>query len=179
LAGLSAADLRRLFGLLNDELAGSETKGELYLVGGAVMCLAYSTRSSTEDVDGTFKPTAKVREAAARVAVSSNQPADWLNDAVKGYLSERGTFREWLELSNLKIMVAQPEYLLAMKCLAFRIGPEFHDEEDIRFLLRLLNLPTYEKALETITQFYPLQKFPQKTLYALEELMSERQNAGG
>jgi hypothetical protein len=70
-------------------------------------------------------------------------------------------------------MTAQPEYLLAMKCLAFRIGAEFHDEEDVRFLLRLLNISTYDKALEIIARFYPLQRFPQKTLYALQELLPE------
>lgn len=171
MAGLSATDLRRLFGLLNDELARSETKGELFLVGGAVMCLAHSARPSTEDVDGYFKPAAAVREAAARVAISANQQADWLNDAVKGYLSEHEKYSPWLELSNLVVMVAQPEYLLAMKCLAFRIGAEFHDEEDVRFLLRLLDISTYDKAIETIARFYPLQRFPQKTLYALQELL--------
>lgn len=173
MAGLSAADLRRLFGLLNDELARSETKGELYLVGGAVMCLAHSARPSTEDVDGYFKPAAAVREAAARVAVSTHQQADWLNDAVKGYLSERNDFRPWLELSHLRVMVAQPEYLLAMKCLAFRIGAEFHDEDDVRFLLRLLDIRSYAKALEVITRYYPRERFPQKTLYALAELLPE------
>lgn len=173
MAGLSAAELRSLFGLLNEELARSATKGELYLVGGAVMCLAYSARSSTEDVDGYFKPATEVRAAAARVAVNTNQSTDWLNDAVKGYLSEREAFSTWLELSNLRIMIAQPEYLLAMKCLAFRIGAEFHDEEDIRFLLRLLNISSYAKALEKISQFYPLARFPQKTLYALQEILPE------
>lgn len=171
MAGLSAADLRRLFGLLNDELARLATKGELYLVGGAVMCLAHSARPSTEDVDGHFKPATVVREAAARVAVNANQQAGWLNDAVKGYLSERGTYNPWLELSHLLVMVAQPEYLLAMKCLAFRIGAEFHDEEDIRFLLRLLNISTYGKAVDIIARFYPLERFPQKTLCALQELL--------
>ncbi len=46
--------------------------------------------------------------------------------------SERGEYRTWLDLSHLRVMVAQPEYLLAMMCLAFRIGAEFHDEDDIR-----------------------------------------------
>ena len=171
MAGLSVTDLRRLFGLLNEELARSETKGELYLVGGAVMCLAYSARPSTEDVDGYFKPAAAVREAAARVAASTNRQADWLNDAVKGYLSERGDYRPWLELSHLRIMVAQPGYLLAMKCLAFRIGAEFHDEDDVRFLLRLLDIRSYAKAVEVITHYYPQERFPPKTLYALAELL--------
>jgi len=174
MAGLSARELRRLFALLNDELAAAGVKGEFYLVGGAVMCLAYAARPSTEDVDGYFLPAQEVREAAARVAVAAGTAPDWLNDAVKGYLSERGEYRPWLELGNLRVLVAQPEYLLAMKCLAFRIGAEFHDEEDVRFLLRLLDIRSYEKALEVVTRYYPMERFPQKTLYALQELMPGR-----
>jgi hypothetical protein len=169
--GLSAKDLRRLFGELNDELANADCKGELYLVGGAVMCLAYAARPSTEDVDAYFRPAREVREAAARVAARAGRAADWLNDAVKGYLSERGDYRPWLELSHLRVMMALPEYLLAMKCLAFRIGAEFHDEDDVRFLLRLLDIRSCAKAVEIITRYYPLERFPQKTLYALSELL--------
>jgi len=168
---LSAKDLRRLFGLLDEELAKAGTEGELFLVGGAVMCLAYAMRPSTEDVDALFRPAAAVREAAARVAARAGLPADWLNDAVKGFLSERGEFRTWLELGHLRVMVAQPEYLLAMKCLALRIGAEFHDEDDIRYLLRHLGVAKYDKAIEIVTRYYPLERFPQKTLYALGELL--------
>src|SRR5260370_35573369 len=75
-----------------------------------------------------------VREAAARVAVQAMVKADWLNDAVKGSMSPRGDFAPFLELDHLRIMMAHPEYLLAMKCLAMRIGAEFHDEDGIRFL---------------------------------------------
>ena len=171
MAGLAAADLRRLFGLLNEELVRVESEGELFLVGGAVMCLAYAVRPSTQDVDAFFRPAGEVRAAAARVAIRAGLEPDWLNDAVKGYLSERGDFRSWLELSNLRVMIAQPGYLLAMKCLAFRIGAEFHDEDDIRYLLRHLDLKSYDKAVELVTRYYPLERFPQKTLYALGELL--------
>ncbi len=61
-----------------------------------------------------------------------------------------------------------------MKCLSFRIGAEFHDEDDVRYLLRHLDIGTYEQALATIARFYPLDRFPQKTLYALEELLPRR-----
>ena len=171
MAGLSARELRRLFDLLNEELAAIDAKGELFLAGGAVMCLAYSARPSTQDVDAVFRPAAEVRAAAARVAARASIAPDWLNDAVKGFLSSRGEFRPWLELSHLRIMVALPEYLLAMKCLALRIGAEFHDEDDIRYLLRHLGVTTYDKALEIVTRYYPLERFPQKTLYALNELL--------
>jgi hypothetical protein len=171
MAALTEKDIRRLFALLNEELGQAGTEGELFLVGGAVMCLAYAARPSTQDVDGLFRPARQVREAAARVAVRAGIQADWLNDGVKGFLSEHGEYAAFLELDHLRVLVAQPEYLLAMKCLAFRIGAEFHDEDDIRYLLRHLDIGSYEQAIAVITRFYPLERFPQKTLYALGELL--------
>jgi len=174
MAALTDRDLRRLFGLLNEELRRAGTEGELFLVGGAVMCLAYAARPSTQDVDALFRPAREVREAAARVAVQAGIQPDWLNDGVKGFLSERGEFSPFLELDHLRVMVAQPEYLLAMKCLSLRIGAEFHDEDDVRYLLRHLDIGSYEQAVVVITRFYPLQRFPPKTLSALGELLPAR-----
>src|SRR5277367_860562 len=170
MAPLSSSDIRRLFDLLNEELRASTIDAELFLVGGAVMCLAYAARPSTQDVDAVFRPASEVRKAAARVAVRAGLSPDWLNDSVKGFMSAQGDFAPFLELDHLRVMVAQPTYLLAMKCLSMRIGAEFHDEDDVRFLLRLLEIRTYEKAVTVITKYYPLERFPQKTLYALTEL---------
>ena len=174
MATLTDRDIRRLFELLNNELRRTGTQGELFVVGGAVMCLAYTARPSTQDVDGLFRPARQVREAAARVAVWAGIKPDWLNDGVKGFLSERGEFSPFLELDHLRVMVALPEYLLAMKCLALRIGTESHDEDDIRYLLRHLDVGSYEQAVAVIKRFYPLERFPQKTLYALAELLPKR-----
>ena len=169
---LTRADIRRLLEMLNEELRQTGTQGEIFLVGGAVMCLAYGARASTQDVDALFQPAGRVREAAARVAVRAKLDAHWLNDAVKGYLSENADFAPFIELDHLRVMVAQPEYLLAMKCLAMRIGAEFHDEADIRYLLRHLDIDAYDRALAVITRYYPPERFPQKTLYALEEILA-------
>jgi hypothetical protein len=168
---LTQRELHRLFKLLNEELRRNDTEGELFLVGGAVMCLAYAARLSTQDVDALFRPAALVRTAAARVAVRAGVNVDWLNDGVKGFASMQGDFAPFLELDHLRIMIATPEYLLAMKCLAMRIGAEFHDEDDVRYLLRHLDIRSTEKALSVITKYYPLDRFPQKTLYALAELL--------
>jgi len=172
MAALAARDIRRLFDLLNAALRSEGIEGELFVVGGAVMCLAYTARPSTQDVDALFRPARQIRLAAARVAVEAGLPLDWLNDGVKGFLSERGEFAPFIELDHLRVMVAQPEYLLAMKCLAMRIGAEFHDEDDVRYLLRHLDIRTYEQAVAVITRYYPLERFPQKTLYALAELLA-------
>jgi hypothetical protein len=58
-----------------------------------------------------------------------------------------------------------------MKCLAMRIRAEFHGEEDVRFLVRLLDVHSYEQALDIMKKHYPLERFPQKALYGLEDLL--------
>ena len=173
MAQLTRADIHRLLGLLNEELAEQDCQGELYLVGGAVMCLALDARESTRDVDAVFKPTRVIRQAAARVASRLDVPTTWLNDAVKGYLSPRGEFDRYLELEYLRVFVAPPPYLLAMKCAAMRLGEEFHDLDDVRYLLRHLNIPTTEEALAIVTRYFDEEHLPAKTRLALEELLGE------
>ncbi|HWX79765.1 MAG TPA: hypothetical protein VNZ02_06750 [Steroidobacteraceae bacterium] len=171
---LTASDIRRLFDLLNAELRQSMIDAELFLVGGAVMCLAYAARPSTQDVDAVFRPATEVRKAAARVGARAGLSPDWLNDGVKGFMSAQGDFAPFLELDHLHVMVAQPAYLLAMKCLSMRIGAEFHDEDDVRYLLRHLDIRSHEAALAVVSKYYPLERFPQKTLYALAELLPKQ-----
>ena len=172
MAALSKREIERLFRLLDEELRHEGVNGELYLVGGAAMCLAFGARESTRDVDAYFQPARSIREAAARVGVRAGVGAGWLNDAVKAYLSEKGSFSRFLELSHLTVFCANADYLLAMKCLAMRIGEEFQDLDDVRYLLRHLGLRSYPDAVARITRYYPLARFPQKTLYALEELLT-------
>ncbi len=170
---LTRLDMLRLFDLLNAELAAENVQGELYLVGGAVMCLALDARHATRDVDGYFLPAGEVRQAASRVAARADVPDDWLNDAVKGYLSPRGDFDPYLELDHLKVFAARPAYLLAMKCAAMRLGEEFHDLDDVRYLLRHLNITSVGEALEIVTRYFDPERLPAKARLALEELLPD------
>lgn len=168
---LTRTDILRLFELLDVELAAGETHAEVYLVGGAVMCLALGARDATRDVDAWFKPAALVRQAAARVAARADVPDTWLNDAVKAWLGSRGDFDRYLELSHLQVFVAQPAYLLAMKCVAMRLGEEFHDLDDVRYLLRYLNMTTAAEALAIVSRYFDESHIPPKARLALEELL--------
>jgi predicted nucleotidyltransferase len=165
------ADIHRLFELLNAEMAAQNAVGEIHIVGGAVMCIALDARDATIDVDAFFKPARLIREAASRVASASGISDKWLNDAVKGFLGTRGEFDDYLELTNLRIFVAQPAYLLAMKCAAMRIGEEFHDVDDIRYLLRYLNISTVAEAMRVVTMYFDESQLKPKTRLALEELL--------
>lgn len=171
-SSLTHDEIIKLFHALNDDLARQEVSGEVYVVGGAVMCLTMKARQSTHDVDALFAPARVIRPAAERVAESLHVDKHWLNDAVKGFLSPEGEFTDYLDLSHLRVLVAQPGYLLAMKCLSMRLGAEFQDERDIQFLLRYLNIDEYDQAVATISKYYPVERFPQKTLYALEEMLA-------
>ena len=124
---LNRQEIERLISLLNEELKREDIRGELYLVGGAVMCLGFAVRASTKDIDAYFVPATKIRQAAARIALEEGLDDDWLNDGVKGFLSAKGEFEPFLELSNIAVFCATAEYMLAMKCLAMRIGEEFQD----------------------------------------------------
>ena len=171
--GFAAGQIEELLVDLATRAAVDGRTGAIRVVGGSAIALMNTDRRATHDIDAVLAPADQLLDIAHDMARLRGLRHDWLNDAVKDYLSERGEYRPWLESSHLRVMVAQPAYLLAMKCLAFRIGAEFHDEDDVRFLLRLLDLRSYAKALETIGRYYPKERFPQKTLYALAELLPE------
>lgn len=156
---------------LNRELAAAHVKGQVQTAGGAVMCLAFDTRASTRDVDAVFRPASQVLDAAQRVAARHDVPDTWLNDAVKAYTSDHGTWAPFLELPNLKVFCATAEYMLAMKCLAMRTGEGFWDEADIRYLLHNLGLRRFEAAEEILQRYYPIDAFPEPALLALRELL--------
>jgi hypothetical protein len=170
---LTAARIRELLGLLDEELGDDGVCGEIYMVGGAVMCLVFDARPSTRDVDGLFRPTAELRKAARRVAQRAGVPDTWLNDGAKGFLGVRGRFDAYLDLDHLKVFTAVPQYLLAMKCAAFRIGEGFQDEADVRFLLRALNIEDYAEAEAVVLTYFERGELPQKTWYALQELLPD------
>lgn len=86
-------------------------------------------------------------------------------------VSPRGSFDPWLESPHLRVFVAQPAYLLAMKCMAMRSGAEFADLDDVRFLLRTLNLTRAAEAIAIVEQYFDPRSIPVKTRLALEELL--------
>src|SRR5258708_3511551 len=112
------------FERMSELLAAKGVVGEIDVVGGAAMMLAFQARQSTKDVDAVFAPTREIREAAARVAQELDLDPDWLNDAAKAFLSPQGQFTEahMPQFPNLRVLMPIPQYLLAMKVMASRVG---------------------------------------------------------
>jgi hypothetical protein len=118
-------------------------------------------------------PAAELPNAAVAVAQKEGLP-DWLNDAVNGYFSAQGSFEVFEKLSHLRVFVPHPAYLLAVKGLAMRLGEEFQDPDDAGVLVRALGLRTVSAAESILSRYYPLERYPAKTRYVLEELIGLR-----
>jgi hypothetical protein len=163
---------------LSNELGKQGITGEICLFGGAVMVLAFTARLTTKDVDALFQPAQAIRELAVRIAEERHLPANWLSDGVKGFVSARHetTSGDLPQFPHLRLTMPVPEYLLAMKCMAARIGgttDEPSDVADITFLIRRLELKSPREVLDLVGHYYPANRISVKTQYLVEGLFEE------
>ena len=169
---MNSVDIIECLKVLNENMKKKNIYGEINIVGGAVMCLCYKSREVTQDIDAIFEPKTIINELIEKIAVELNIPNNWLNDGVKGFLSSNAEFSKYINLSNLTINVASPEYMLAMKCLSAR-ADNANEIEDIEFLVKHLNIKDYEQVEQTILKYYPADRFLVKTRYLLMEVLED------
>jgi len=55
--------------------------------------------------------------------------------------------------------------------MAMRLGEEFHDLDDVRYLLRYLNISTVSEAMDVVTKYFDESELLPKTKLALEEIL--------
>lgn len=168
---MKKAQILLAFNRLNQLLADDDSIAEICLVGGAVMCLVFNARNQTKDVDALFHPKSKVYSLAKIIATEQRLPKDWLNDSAKLYVNPQLVKDEFLSLSNLKIYTPSAKYMLAMKCLASRVGTK--DEDDIVFLIKYLKLRKPKDVFSIVISFYDEKYIQPKTKFLIEEIFSK------
>lgn len=155
---------------------------EIAVYGGSALVLLFDWRIATRDVDAVFEADkATVRRLARQIADEHGWDGDWLNDGVKGFLSVAdaepgvkrlfGTYPSEAE-PGLRVMVANPHYLFAMKCRAMRLGaPGANaDIDDIRRLGQEIGIADAQAAIDLVMQFYPAQRLEPKVRFGIEEI---------
>jgi hypothetical protein len=164
-------ELLKYLEILGLELEKAGLQGEIIITGGAAMCLVHSARDATRDIDALYEPKSEIHTLAEKIADEHSLPHNWLNDGVKGFMDGNVETVEFMRTGNLKISAVTPEYLLAMKLMSSRV--EGQDYDDIKFLLRKLNIRTFEDAVSVIKRFFPLNRVLPKTGYVIEQILDE------
>ena len=155
---------------------------EISIYGGSALLLTFDQRASTRDVDAVFdKDRDFVRRAAAKVAEEFGWSSNWINDGVKGFLSARDVqpeakalFRSYpsVDGAGLRVFLATPSYLFAMKFLAMRVGgvEASQDIDDIRLLGSALGIRTFDEAIAVVSRYYPDGRISPKTQFGMQEI---------
>lgn len=174
--------LEEAFERLGRKAIEAEKIVEISVYGGSALVLTTSYRISTQDVDAVFeKDRAFINRAAEQIATEFGWPTDWLNDGVKGFLSNRDADTDAKTLfrtypsearSGLRVFVASPAYLFAMKCLAMRAGGigQNEDVQDIKQLGDILGVSSAGDAFAIVSRYYPSGRLPPKTQFGIEEI---------
>jgi hypothetical protein len=161
--------------------------GEIAVYGGTAILLQFPWRRMTEDVDATIltgERESAVKDAAAFAAVRLALPDDWLNTYVGGFTPENepqaffsthGAYpRE--EAPGLRVFLAKPEYLCAMKLKALqRESIDDRDFEDAVNLALGIGIDTVEHLARLFTSFFPGETLHPSAVARLPELAEKIQ----
>lgn len=174
---MNADTLRTALRALGIELQRRAVQGDLYVVGGAAMALAYDARRSTREIDAIFEPKLVIYEAAARVADDLGLLPDWLNDGAKRFLVGEDPYQApVLEFPGVRVQMASPQMLLALKVAAARIG---EDDDDVATLAGMLGLRRAADVLELVTAVAGASRLGPRSRFFVEEIMDRTLIAEG
>jgi predicted nucleotidyltransferase len=165
---MGRADLERAFTALGERLVRRGVVADLFVVGGAAMALAYDATRVTRDVDALFVPHGVVVEEARAVADDLGLPPWWLNEQASVYVSGKDDpgKRRVFDHPGLRVMVASPDHIFAMKAMAART----RDVDDLRSLAQFADVDSVDAALRICSDFYPDEPVSPRTLGVLREL---------
>jgi len=148
---LSKSDIIKYLEKINEKLAFEQKNGEIIIAGGASLTIVYGARESTYDIDALFVPQEDMRRIIKDIAIENSLNDDWLNDGVKGFMTNKMKFDEILKFSNLTVYSIEAEGLLAMKLTSAR--PDTKDMEDSVFLMKHLKIDKEGQLFEIINKY--------------------------
>ena len=163
-------EIEQYLKMLGQELTAEQRKGEILLVGGAVMVLIIGNRMSTRDIDASFEREASaIRVAVSNIARQEGLPPDWLNDGAKGFLYSIPPVFMWKSYPGLDIYLPSLDYLLAMKIIAGR--PQ--DIVDAEAVIKHLGLSDAQEVVDILQRYVPAQYLTARVQYIIEDLFAD------
>ena len=130
--------------------------GEIAVYGGTAILLQFPWRTATDDVDAVF--------SSGEAEASMKDAAAYVNNAVGGFTPESESDDFFLlqgdyprgDRPGLKVFMAKPEYLCAMKLKALtRASFEDRDFNDLVELASTAGIEDAEQLMDLFFRFYP------------------------
>lgn len=177
---LNSEEIVNLLNQLGTELANKNSIHEIAIFGGSALCLLFEFREATRDVDvmNLSGDIGKVIEIADKIAEKNHLGKGWLNDAIDIFKSDKPSYKLFgdfpIEKPGLRVFVAQPEYILAMKIMSMRCSLVTEDAHDVWNLLDELKITSTDEALGVFNSFYPDKELPVRNKLILDDLITEK-----
>lgn len=177
------------FRIMGERLRERRRFAEICLFGGSALIFLFEWRTTSQDVDVVIRSEhgeviAARNEAARQLGLETS----WLNEGVTQYVAtlddsafhEVGVFPTY-ELPALRVMCAEPSYILAMKILAMgeRSTLDDRDFQDAAGVAAALGLTRPEELVATVRRFFPTQTIPTMASARLSEVVAEAARRSG
>ncbi|MCT7372634.1 hypothetical protein [Mycolicibacterium llatzerense] len=163
-------DIVAAFTDLANRLQRAGAVGQVHVIGGAAMLLAYDPdRASTRDIDAMFSPDTPVLNAVRDIARERRWPSTWLNNQASVYASRTpGEGPRVFDHPHLQVMATPADHLLAMKALAARATS---DREDLEFLIDYMAIGTRDEVWAIVGRFFPDVSIPERSRRLVADLL--------
>jgi hypothetical protein len=162
---------------LGDALRTEGVSAKAWLVGGAVMVLAFQSRDASDDLDAAVYPAEEVLRAAREVGARLGLGPDWLSDAAKVYIPV-AVEPSWQPLGRfgaLEVLRADEATMLAMKLRAARGR---RDQADIEYLVRRCALRNEDDVLRLYDDYFPEDPLPTRARPLIREAVARATEEG-
>lgn len=167
-AGTATWKLLRLAELL----VSLELKAEFYFLGGAILFHTFHARPGTAHIDALLRAPVEASDAAADLGRREGWEPGWLRGAVKEVLHGGRRPDRYFEAGGLAVFVPAAEYVLAVKVASLRLGAGTRTLDDLRYVLRGLNLVTPDDALEIAGRYLGERQLPADAREVLRGLLA-------
>jgi hypothetical protein len=178
---LSREAVEDAFREMGEILSRTGKVAEIAVYGGAAIMLQFEVVFRTTDVDARVESGdhGALMQAARDVADRRGWLRSWLSEAVTMHLGEPGGTALHASYPSgarvgLRVYVARPDYLLAMKLRAMRIGSR--DEDDAAMLTRAGNITSFDAMLSLLHKYFPKEP-PDARRIAIVRQFAEQLNA--
>jgi hypothetical protein len=157
---------------LSTRLEATDVEAEVLQVGGAVMTLTFHHRPETRRSRALLANSDVLTDAADAVRRQRAAPSDWLSRASRRLVgADWPDGRAW-RFGRLAVFAPPPEYVLAWKCAELEAASPDRARSiraDLRYVARLLDLPTGEDVLSRVDVYFT----PRQLAPNLEERLDE------